>query len=143
MAGAHRSQLLSLRNNGQGVLASGLFLDTTQKRLNSTGSVVSESPLIHLAESLLVNIHDQGLFEWSTTFFLVSLLFRFTVCIPLKIYQEHLIARRVILSPKIQEVVDKSFREKKLDPRMLTMDQRKKLANQVSFFLNHIEIELE
>jgi hypothetical protein len=121
----------------------GAFPDLNiQKRFKSTdgfmdGSLdtMAELPITQLAESLLINLHDMGALEWSTTIFLAAFAFRLTVCFPIKIYQEHQVAKTILAMPAVQEAVTKNLARKQLNPYLLSSEQRQKLANEVYFNL--------
>ena len=127
-----------LNSNLERITSQSLLM--TQKRYQSTGSdsfidssltTLTETPFTRLSEHFLTSLHDLGPLEWSTTIFLAALAFRLTVCVPIKIYQEHQIARRVNTMPEVQATVEKVFKAKKIHPQLLSMEQRRKLELEV------------
>ncbi len=68
-------------------------------------SMFSDSPIAKTLEELLVQMHDLGSFEWTTTIFISALLFRITLCFPIRIYQEHLISKIANSQPLIKATV--------------------------------------
>lgn len=109
--------------------------------IDSSLTTLTETPFTRLSEHFLTSLHDLGPLEWSTTIFLAALAFRLTVCVPIKIYQEHQIARRVNTMPEVQATVEKVFKAKKIHPQLLSMEQRRKLELEVSRN-NHIHITI-
>ena len=111
-----------------------------QKRFESTNlavklsnflSSMSDTPFCQMATNLMIYLHDLGSFSWPTTIFLTALIFRTAVCFPIKIYQEHLMARQILAIPVIQETTEKTFKDKNLNPHMLSTAQKKKLFEEV------------
>lgn len=98
---------------------------------NSFG-FIADSPLTRLAESFLIDLHDVACLEWSGTIFVAALLFRASVCFPIKVYQERLMARLLNVQPKINELIKKN---QTLSKEPVTLAKQKSIFNQRVFAL--------
>jgi hypothetical protein len=84
---------------------------------NSFG-FIADSPLCRLAENFLIDLHEVSALEWSGTIFVAALLFRVSVCFPIKVYQERLMAKLLNIQPTINELIKKNQPISK-DPKTL------------------------
>lgn len=95
-------------------------------------SFISDSPITHTFEDLLTSMHDCLSLEWSSTIFLTAFLFRISICFPVKVYQEHLMAKIVNLQPRITEFLENNFKNLKRDSVFLSPEIKRKIARQVN-----------
>jgi hypothetical protein len=70
---------------------------------------IADSPITRFAESFIINLHDMTGMEWSSTIFLAAVLFRLSVCMPIRVYQERLMAKLLNIQPFVNDVVKKRF----------------------------------
>jgi membrane protein insertase Oxa1/YidC/SpoIIIJ len=75
------------------------------------GSLFSESPVIQNLEEILIKFHDLIDLNWSLSIIITTVLFRLAVCLPLRVYQEKLRVKQIILQPVIKKVVENKIRE--------------------------------
>ena len=61
----------------------------------------------------MIDLHELGGLEWSTTIFLAALLFRLSVCFPIKIYQEKLMAKLLNIQPIVNDAIRKNNKSNK------------------------------
>ena len=106
-------------------------------------SIFSDSPITKTFEELLVHLHDAGSFEWATTIFLSALLFRLTICFPIRIYQEHLTSKVAILQPLIKATVEDKLKYLKTKSPFLTPEMKKRASKEVKFFFITSQFLLE
>lgn len=100
-------------------------------------SFITDSPITQTCEDLLTSMHDFFSLEWSSTIFLTAVLFRLSICFPIKIYQEHLMAKLVNLQPKINETLENNFKNFKRDSVFLSPEIKRKIARQVNLVLKN------
>jgi membrane protein insertase Oxa1/YidC/SpoIIIJ len=90
-------------------------------------SIFSDSPITDVCTDLIISLHDQGVFEWSSTIMISALLFRLSVCFPIKVYQEKLVARMINIQPKIQETIENRFKDINLKSRFINDEIKRKM----------------
>lgn len=108
-------------------LESKMTIDTDPQKF----SFITDSPITHGCEEILISLHDFLSLDWSSSIFLAAFLFRVSVCLPIKVYQEHLMAKLVNLQPKINEALEKNFKNLKKDSVFLTPEIKRKMTRQV------------
>lgn len=94
-------------------------------------SFFADSPITHVLEDVLISCHDLCSFEWSTMIVLSALAFRLAVCIPIKIYQEILIARLTNIQPSVNEAIESKLKHMRRDSVFLSPQMKIKMAKQV------------
>ncbi|RNA37012.1 mitochondrial inner membrane COX18 isoform X2 [Brachionus plicatilis] len=87
-------------------------------------SFITDSPIAHTCEELITSLHDILSLEWSSTIFLTAFLFRLSICFPIKVYQEHLMAKLANLQPK--------------DSVFISPEMKRKLTRQTVLIRNHL-----
>lgn len=97
-------------------------------------SFITDSPIAHTCEELITSLHDILSLEWSSTIFLTAFLFRLSICFPIKVYQEHLMAKLANLQPKLNEILEKNFKNLKRDSVFISPEMKRKLTRQVNQF---------
>jgi hypothetical protein len=98
---------------------------------NKLGAL-SDAPYTHFLENQLVNLHDLELFEWSATIFIAALSFRLLVCLPVKIYQEHLVVKLTNAQPEVREKFEKMMIPIRKSTHFVSPELKKKLNRQVN-----------
>jgi hypothetical protein len=101
--------------------------ETTSKAV----SFFADSPITHVLEDALISCHDLCSFEWSTMIILAAFTFRVTLCVPIKIYQERLIARLINIQPSVNEAVESKLRHMQKGSAFLSPQMKMKIARQV------------
>ncbi len=71
--------------------------------------IIADSPITRLAEGFLINLHDMSGMEWTSTIFLAALLFRLSICFPIRVYQERLMAKLLNVQSYVDDVIKKRF----------------------------------
>jgi len=99
--------------------------------MNKAVSFFADSPITHVVEDVLISVHDMGSFEWSTLIVLSAFAFRLAVCIPIKVYQERLIARLIKIQPAIEEAVESKLKHICKDSVFLSPQMKLKMRKQV------------
>jgi inner membrane protein COX18 len=97
-----------------------LITDSSSNYFSNKIGIFSDSPITNGFTDLIVSLHDLGSFEWSSTIMITALIFRLSVCFPIKIYQEKIVARMINIQPKIKEVMDRM-------PRILNEEMKRKM----------------
>ena len=69
-----------------------------------------------------------------STIFLAAIVFRLSICFPIKVYQEHLMAKLVNLRPEITEALEKSLKNLKKDSIFMSPEIKRKITRQVKIF---------
>ncbi|CAF0803633.1 unnamed protein product [Brachionus calyciflorus] len=113
---------------------SDLIINTSD---NQKFSLITDSPITHGFEDLLINLHDVLSLEWSSTIFLAAIVFRLSICFPIKVYQEHLMAKLVNLRPEITEALEKSLKNLKKDSIFMSPEIKRKITRQTVIIQNH------
>lgn len=104
-----------------------LITDSSTSYISNKLGIFSESPITDVCTDLIVGLHDFGAFEWSSTIMVTALVFRLSVCFPIKVYQEKLVARMINLQPKIQEIMDNRFKNINFKSRFLSDEIKRKI----------------
>lgn len=113
------------------------MINTTVDSTNRVG-FITDSPITHTFEDLLMNLHDSLSLEWSSTIFLAAFLFRLSIGFPIRIYQEHLMAKLAELQPKIKEATEKSIEKIRKSSVFLTPELKRKIFRQVFFRTSNV-----
>ena len=87
---------------------SGPNVINTESSSNPFG-FINDSPFARFFENSLIDLHDFGSIEWSTTIVCAAVVFRIFICFPIKIYQDKLSAKLINIQPKIDEVLKKDL----------------------------------
>ena len=114
--------------------ASGGLIENTANKL----SLLADAPFTHMAENVLIYLNGLDL-GWPASIFVTALLFRLFICIPVKVYQEHTIAKLLNVQPKIIEAFNQKTKSINKNAVFLTPELKKKLNKQVR---RRLDIEL-
>jgi hypothetical protein len=106
--------------------ASGGLIESTANKL----SLLADAPFTHMAENVLIYLNGLEL-GWPASIFVTALLFRLFICIPVKVYQEHTIAKLLNVQPKIIEAFNAKTKSINKNAVFLTPELKKKLNKQV------------
>ena len=86
----------------------------------AASNFISDSPICHAFADLITGFHDLCGLEWWSTIVIAGILFRVSVCVPIKVYQEHVQAKVMMCQPIINEKL------LELTPRLLGRAQNVK-----------------
>lgn len=90
--------------------------------------------MTRISENFLIEMHDLGGLEWSTTIFLAAFLFRLSICLPIKVYQEKLMAKLLNIQPIVNDAIRKNNKANNKSSLMMN-SKMKKIFNKKVIFL--------
>ena len=100
---------------------------------NSNISWLSDAPIVRAFDEALINIHDWGSFEWSTTIVLAALAFRVCVCFPIGIFREKIVAKSINVQPEILKAIAEKHKNKNLKSMFISKELKKQILKEVVF----------
>lgn len=109
------------------VTDSGGFVNNTVEKL----SILSEAPFTHAIENVLLGIHGVDMLSWPATIFVAAFLFRLSICFPIKVYQERMIAKLINVQARVRDQFEEKTSSINKKAVFMNPDLRKKLNQQV------------